>query len=167
MGSRRRVDGDLGCKLARSRPCPRAAGEMKRACLGGQNAQRSKDGLRCLSFITRSLLRSTARGGKGRTGRCGEARLPVLRDSLPVRVADSVRTTHDPGSWGQRAYLPRYLPTCSCLAGAHGDVVTACFDLILLLAWFRSVGRWEEQLGPHPARLPRGVCLFPPGVLSN
>lgn len=131
-GSRRWVDGDLGCKLAGSRPCSRAAGEMKRACLGGQNAQRSKDGLRCLFFITRSLLRSTARVGKGRTGRCGETRLPsrprspccsVLRDSLSVRVAGSVRTTHDPGSWGQRAYLPRNLPIVETVAAWRARMV--------------------------------------------
>ena len=146
---------------------------MKRACLGGQNAQRSKDGLRCLFFITRTLLCSTQGGKRGVYA--GVERRDCPPDLMPMLLRAEGQPAY-PGGWFRPNHQrPRQLRTTGQLGAvaawrAH-TVIWVSRTLIslftALLAWFRSVGRWEEQLGPHPASLPRGVCLFPPGVLAS
>lgn len=81
---------------AHSRPCPRAAGEMKRVCLGGQNAQRSKDALPRLFFITRSLLRSATRGKRGVYA--GVERRDWPSDLISMLLRAEGQPAH-PGGW--------------------------------------------------------------------
>lgn len=97
-------NGVCACKLARllltADLAPRAAGEMKRFCLEGQNAQKKQRRAPTPIIHHEELAAFGDEEEKGRVRRCGEARLPS-RPEAHAALSSCASEGHPahPGGW--------------------------------------------------------------------